>query len=318
MDGYRFLLVLISMQVYLDCISIEAANLDSQLSCLRESISKTKQNSSIEDLRHLLFELDGNGAKASSLASSLGTFSRRWENNLKKIVKGERSFVKEVSLGTGDLLQDMLTRGYSLEKGYLEIVTEQILQTLNKSRKVLQTEASEIDSLRTHLSDVVSLRASKANEDLQKSMKRLTQLSIVIALIAILISASLSTYSVYLSTLDFQKTHPEGTYYVTLDYLGYDSLTDTDHFRITINYQGRGVSEFLRLSIGTIGANATVVSKGNVEVMEPNVILAQNYVDGLIGWVDYDVYRPASMNRTRIDIIDYRSDVNTVVVDHTY
>jgi hypothetical protein len=232
-------------------------------------------------------------------------------------MKGERSFVKEVSLGTGDHLQDMLTRGYSPEKGYLEIITEQILQTLNRNRKILQTEASEINSLRTHLSDVVSLRASKTNEDLQKSMKRLAQLSIALALIAIIISASLSAYSIYLSTLDFQKTHPEGTYYVTLDFLGYDSLTDNDHFRITVNYQGRGVSEFLRLSIGIISANATVVSKGNVEVMEPNVILGQNYVDGLIGWVDYDVYRPVSMNRTRINIIDYRSDVNAVLADNT-
>jgi hypothetical protein len=56
------------------------------------------------------------------------------------------------------------------------------------------------------------------------------------------------------------------------------------------------------------------VSIGNAEVMEPDTILARNYVDGLIGWVDYDIQRRVSANTTKVTIIDFSSDVTVSVV----
>ena len=68
---------------------------------------------------------------------------------------------------------------------------------------------------------------------------------------------------------------------------------------------------------GIVGVNPTVISKGNVELMEPNIILARNYVDDLIGWVDYNIQRFASINRAKLSILDFNSDVDVTIIDNS-
>lgn len=70
------------------------------------------------------------------------------------------------------------------------------------------------------------------------------------------------------------------------------------------------------MSVNVVGVNPTVTSEVNVKVMEPEVILASDYVDGLIGWVDYAVMRGASF-RTKLTIRDdYKSDVDVVTISY--
>lgn len=158
---------------------------------------------------------------------------------------------------------------------------------------------------------------AESSQILQKSAKSLTKMSIVIATAALIASIVIGASSIYVASLDYQRTHPDGVYYVHVDFLGYDEPANSDHFRISITYYGTGESRFLRISVGIVGANPTVVSKGNVEVMDPNIILARNYVDGLIGWVDYNIQRFASLNRTRLNILDFDSDVSVSIIDDT-
>lgn len=311
-QGYTFLVGLISTLIYLSHIYFERIKIDSQLTTLRDSLTTKNSKKQIDQL---LFELNDFGTRISSILNALGTFSRRWESAINRISKGKDTFALEIPISNFNSFGFLVSDGNL--KGYLGTLSDRILAILQDNKESFLAQKSEVESIRLHISDVVNLKISKSNENLQRSMKRLTIISVIIAIMALAISLFVGWYGIQIATSDYQRTHPEGEYFVNLYYLGYDVPTNRDSFRITINYQGRGESKFLRLDVGIVGANSVVTSKANVEVMEPNIILARDYVDGLTGWVDYTIQRFASLNRTRISILDFSSDVETSIIDQT-
>lgn len=311
-QGYNFLVGLISTLIYLSHVGFERIKIDSQLTTLRDSLTTKNSKKQIDQL---LFELNDFGTRISSLLHALGTFSRRWESAINRISRGKDTFASEIPISNFSSFGFNVSDGNL--KGYLGTLSDQILAILQNNKEFLSAQKSEVESMRLHISDVVNFKISKSNEDLQRSMKRLTTITVIIAIMALVVSLVVGWYGIQIATSDYQRTHPEGEYFVRVDFLGYDAPTNNDIFRITITYHGTGEARFLRLSIGVVGANSTVVSKGNVEVMEPDVILARNYVDGLIGWVDYNIQRLASANRTRLNILDFTSDVGVRITDNT-
>lgn len=63
---------------------------------------------------------------------------------------------------------------------------------------------------------------TKESSRLQKSQSRLTKSSIGIAILAVIISLVIGGLSYNLSNLDYQRTHPDGVYYIHTYFLGYD------------------------------------------------------------------------------------------------
>ena len=45
-----------------------------------------------------------------------------------------------------------------------------------------------------------------------------------------------------MAELDYIASHPEGTYYVGVTWIGYSQSTDSDQFRISVDYYGKGES----------------------------------------------------------------------------
>jgi hypothetical protein len=142
--------------------------------------------------------------------------------------------------------------------------------------------------------------------------------AIILAIISLLISSGsfyLSIRSNNLALLDYTKVHPEGYYAVTLNKLLYDTSTNTDIYRIQFTYYGRGESKYLTLHMGLSGIDPSILKIGNCEIMEPNIIVVRDYVDGLTGWVDYKIKRGASIE-TKIIVLDYNSDVEVKINDN--
>jgi len=303
---YVHLIGLISLSIYLGHLASTGEEIDQAVSELRDTIT---QKTPKKTLDQQLSEINEFGTRISSLQQIIGRFSRYWEGSIRRISENKDSLYLEVPV------ENVETFDFPIftHKGYLGTLADQILATLNNITERLEKQGSEIASLRTHISDIVNLKNIKSNERLQKRMLWIALITLCIAIA----SFSVAYQSWRTAEIDYQRTHPEGEYFVSVYFLGYDSPTNNDLFRITIEYHGRGEARFLRLSIGVVGANPTVVSKGNVEVMEPDTILARNYVDGLIGWVDYNIQRVVSLNRTRLNIIDFSSDVSVRIKDNT-
>jgi len=307
---YAHVIGLISLLIYLSHLASEREKIDQAVSELRDTITQKKSEITLDQQ---LSEINDFGTRISSLQQIIGRFSRYWEGSIRRISENKDSLYLEVPVEN--------TEPFGLldftRKGYLGTLSDQILAILQNNKESLLAQKSEVESIRLHISDVVNLRISKSNEDLQRSMKRLTIISVIIAIMALVVSLLVGWYGIQIATSNYQRTHPEGEYFVSVYFLGYDAPTNNDIFRITITYHGSGEARFLRLSIGVVGANPTVVSTGNVEVMEPDIILARDYVDGLIGWVDYNIQRLGFVERTRLDILDFTSDVGVRIIDNT-
>lgn len=176
---YAHLIGLISLLIYLSHLALEREKIDRGVSKLRDSIAQKEFEDALDQQ---LSELNDFGTQISSLQHIIGTFSRHWEGSIRQISEGKDRLTIEVPLEITE------THGlFSLtHKGYLGTLATQILVTLENDREFLEKQGLEIASLRTHISDIVSLRISKSNEDLQKSMKRLAEISVSIAIILLI------------------------------------------------------------------------------------------------------------------------------------
>lgn len=311
-EGYGLLITLISISIYVSYIAFERVKIESELSKLRDVTSVTEYSD--EELHNRLNELNNYGTQLSSLLNMLGTLSRQREKALQQISEGTSSLCFEVPIKT-----ELHKFFPHQNEGYLRTIANQILNTLNSTKESLHNQESEIRSLQTHISNIVNLNNIRSNKALQTRMYALNRRSLIIVSISLIIafaSVFVGYQSWRVAELSYQKSHPEGTYYVQVDFLGYDATTNYDQFRISTNYQGRGESKYVKLSLGIVGANPIVASKGNLEVMEPNIILGRNYVNGLIGWVDYYIQRAGNIT-SKLNILDYASDVEVLVINNT-
>ena len=178
---FAHLIGLISLLIYLSHLAFEREKIDREVSKLRDSI--TQKNFELT-LDQELSKLNNFGTQISSLQQTIGRFSRYWERSLRQISEGKDRLTIEVPLE--------ITETYGLfnitHKGYLGTLADQILVTLKNDKEFLEKQGLEIASLRTHISDIVNLRISKSNENLQKSMKRLAEISAAVAIISLIIS----------------------------------------------------------------------------------------------------------------------------------
>lgn len=196
----------------------------------------------------------------------------------------------------------------SREINVFETLTFGCKNNINQEKYSLEDINKHFESFFSYSNNLTNIRINKNNINTQR-------IAIIIAIISLLISTGgiyLSIKSINIAISDYTKTHPEGNYIVSIHKLGYDEPLKMDKYRIQITYYGSGESKYLSLRVGIVGVNPTVLSKGNCEVMEPNIILIRNYVDGLIGWVDYGIYRSASF-KTKLNIIEANSDVNVII-----
>ena len=180
-----------------------------------------------------------------------------------------------------------------------------------RCNSIINLEKTKLEDIKWKFESFFNYTNNVTNLNLNKLRLRLQNMAIMIAIISIAFSA-ISVYyshqSINIATTEMKKTHPEGNYVVHVDKLGYDEPSRMDKYRIQITYYGKGESKYLSLKLEVVGVNPTVLSNVNCEVMEPNIILVRNYVDGLIGWVDYGIIRSVP-NDTKLNILE-RSLIN--------
>lgn len=178
---YAHLIGLISLSIYLSKLAFEGEKIDQEASNLRDAIT---QNNSRKTLDQQLSEINEVGTKTSSLQQTIGRFSRYWEGSIRGISEGKNKLYHEIPVKTDDIF------GHSdfTQKGYLGTLADQILIKLDSVRERLEKQGLEIASLRTHISDIVNLRSIKTNESLQKSMKRMTWVMLILTAVATCLS----------------------------------------------------------------------------------------------------------------------------------
>jgi len=181
---------------------------------------------------------------------------------------------------------------------------------------LINYESVKLEEIKKNFESFFNYSANITNMYLNKNNRKMQRLAITIAVIAIIISVIGIYLNYNLALSDFVSTHPKGNYIITVSKLGYNKTSKCDIYRIQFVYYGRGESKYLTLNLGLTGINPTIRSKGNCEVMEPNIIVVRNYVDGLIGWVDYEIKRLASIE-TGVIILDSTSDVDIKINDIT-
>jgi hypothetical protein len=180
-SGYAHLIGLLSLLIFPNHLASEREKFDRGVSKLRDSIMQKNFEYTLDQQ---LSELNDFGTKISSLQQTIGRFARYWEGPIRQISEGKDGLTLEVPVES--------TEPFGLfnltHKGYLRTLVDQILVTLRNNKEFLERQELEITSLRTHISDIVNLRLSKSNENLQKSMKRLAEISVAVAVISLIIS----------------------------------------------------------------------------------------------------------------------------------
>lgn len=304
-EGYGLLITLISFSTFMSYLASERAKIERKISKLREAISLT--GLSTEELHNHLNEINNYGTKLSSLLNMLGTFSRQREWALKQIAGGTSDLCFEVPIKT-----ELYRFSSHKNEGYLRTISKQILGILNGTKEALSNQETEIRSLQTHISNIVNLQNIKSNNTLQKIM--------LIIAISGLIIAGISGFVAYQSwrtaELDYIASHPEGTYYVKVQWIGYDTSSNSDQFRVSVEYQGKGESKYVRLSLGFVGDTPILASQWNLDVIEPYTIIGRNYVDGFLGEVLYNIPRVENTTSS-LTILDYTSDAEVVVSNNS-
>lgn len=302
-EGYGLFITLVSFLTFMSYLGSERLKIERQISTLRQNISAT--GLSTEDLHNCLNEINNHGAELSSLLNILGVFSRQQESSLNQIAGGASDMCLEIPVQT-----DLETIFHHKNEGYLRTITTQILAILKGTKEALSNQEKEIRSLQNHLSNMVNLRNIKSNNSLQRIMLIIAIIGLVIAGI----SGFVAYQSLRMAELDYIASNPDGTYYVGVSWIGYSQSTDSDQFRVSVDYYGKGESQYLRLSLQFVSSEAPVlVSNWNLDVIETHTIVGRDYVDGLKGEVIFSLQRLADGNRGSITVYSYNSDVEVLV-----
>ena len=305
---YGLIIVLICFTTFLAHLSYERVKIEREISQLREEISSSEFTT--EELHTHLEKLSTYGTKLSSLTNMFGTICRQRELAFKEISKG--SSEHDYYLFEAPIKSKYSKHLSMVNRGYLRTVANHILGQLTGAKEALKTQEEEICSLQTQISNRLNLRNIKSNESLQKWVLFLTIVSLVTSSIGVYIAYNshlVSERSLDMAELDFLSSHPQGNYYVGIKWVGYDRSSDSDQFRISVEYLGTGESQQLRLALSFVSGNTPVLlSNTNLEVVDQNII-GRNYIDGSMGEVNYLI--PRYENKTgRVSINYYTSDVN--------
>ncbi len=177
---YLSLVGLLSLWVFMMHLAGEREKIDQSVSELRNSISLETSNEQIEGHLTALNKL---GAQTSSLQQTIGRISRQWKASLRQKSESLTEWALEAPVQNIDQ-----TFMLPVQKGYLGTLCGEIISQIDNNTSFLERQATEISSLRTHLSDIVNLTIAKGNQEMQNTMRRLTKVSVIVAVIALAIS----------------------------------------------------------------------------------------------------------------------------------
>ena len=103
-----------------------------------------------------------------------------------------------------------------------------------------------------------------------------------------------------------------------MNWIGYSRTTNSDQFRISVEYRGKGESQYLRLSLQFVSGDTPIlVSQWNLDVIETQTIIGRDYVDGLKGEVLYNLPRLENNSIGSLTIYNYNSDVEVLVPNYS-
>ena len=152
-NSYALLIALISMLIFLTCISFESIKIDHRLQTLGQFVTAQLSENTGHVSSKQVAKISECGTKISTLLIQLGIFSRHNERLLNMFSSGKGLVSVEVPIPHYKFIYEYTYLGDE-NKGYLGNLASQILNTFKNAKTSLSKQEVEINSLRTHFLDI--------------------------------------------------------------------------------------------------------------------------------------------------------------------
>jgi hypothetical protein len=180
--GYAYLISLLAMRIYLYDIHMCRSQIDQELTATRETIDNIP--TTIPEVDEYLSKISQLGTRLFALSNKVGVFSRKWEFPLKAAIATRENTMSAIEI---PIYNNKFLPYPPSRNGYIKTLATNILHSLHGNQELLSEQEAEITSIRTYLSDIVTLNNIKSNEILQKRMYWITVLSLLVAVISIIV-----------------------------------------------------------------------------------------------------------------------------------